>query len=181
MILPDVTTVVYEEVRHLPVLPCHANEDEDCPAKMAHPEITIFVVPREEGIPHAHVIECLSSGGIIVYFELHASSNEPLHCNEASDRECHDEEEEQEDCQETERQVLPRPAPTGKASCSDCGRMRREARPVGAYRKYNVSVRVVPSGRSCTRVVATSPVKSNPPWADDEQWRNCMHCLTTTE
>ena len=127
MILPDVTTVVYEEVRHLPVLPCHANEDEDCPAKMAHPEITIFVVPREEGIPHVLVIGCLSSGGILLYFHLRASSNEPLHCNEGPDRECHDKEEEQEDRQEPERQVLPRPAPT--SALLAFGQMRRDARP----------------------------------------------------
>ena len=103
-IAPDVTTNDYNEVaRHLPVLLCGTNHHENRPAQMAHPEITIFVVPRKEGLPHASSIGSFIVCRLLAHSQLRASSNEPLHCNEGPDRERDDEEEQQEYCKEAER------------------------------------------------------------------------------
>ena len=50
--------------------------------------------------------------------------------------------------------------------CFQSGASRNQ---IGAYRSHTVSVKGVPSDRASTRVTATPPVKSNPPWADGVQ------------
>jgi hypothetical protein len=68
---------------------------------MAHPEILGFVVPREEGIPHALLARYLGFG-FHVRFPSQASSDEPLYCNEGANRESQDVKDEQENCQKAE-------------------------------------------------------------------------------
>ncbi len=103
-----------ERGRHLFVPLRHANDHEHCPAQMAHPEILSFVVPREEGRPHALLIGYLGVNRFAVHFQSRTSSNEPLHCNKRPNRESQDEEDEQKYRHEAERQVLPHPAPASE-------------------------------------------------------------------
>ncbi len=92
---PEWMSRLHEKVgRHLSVLLRYANDHEDCPAHMAHPEILMFVIPREEGRPHALLIGYLGVNRFVVHFQSRASSNQPLHCNEGPGRKSHDKEDE---------------------------------------------------------------------------------------
>jgi hypothetical protein len=93
---------------------------------MAHPEILGFVVPREEGGPHALIVRYV--GAFHVGLPSRAITNEPLHCNKRPNRESQDEADEQEDRHEAERQVLPHPAPASEGGALPAfGLMRRKA------------------------------------------------------
>ena len=153
-------TLQNEGCWHLPVLLHCANNHENCPAEMAHPEVSILVVAWKEHTPHARV-----RYRFIIRFQLCSSSSKPLRFEEGADGERNDEEDQQEDGEKAEWQVLRRPAPAAYTDLEQfqCSGMQRfveqQAAPIrislripqvhglGQRRSVGVRIRQKPNSR----------------------------------